>query len=345
MPVCVKCHIEYENGEEFCGICGSPLSTKEKTVSRAAEKNKTKEQKLDGKLVCPACEIIYEKMTTCIRCGATLVRQNPSQEKKELKPPQRLPAKEEIHEEALKVVHPPEVKKEEPKKPYSPEVKKEPPHVQAPEKPGIEKLPGDIRRSVGTSKKSKKNFLRLPFGGFGYLILIAVAIYLLWSTYSYFATKRSGPSTSTSRGNFGQILPSTSVPKTDSSAVPNQEESEKKQPAQEIEGIKGLLEKIRQANLQNNIELFMSCYTADFKDREGKKRTTLESWANFNYLELSYDLKKHSISGNSANARVEWLMQISPKTGGRPEKSKALLDVAFEKETGSWKVKETKPVN
>jgi hypothetical protein len=345
MPVCVKCHIEYENGEEFCRTCGSPLSTKEKPISRAEEKNKTKEQKPNGKLICPACEIIYEKMTTCIRCGATLVRQNPSQEKREPKPPQTLAPKEEIHEEALKVVHPPEVKKEAPKKPYSPEVKKEPPHVQAPEKLGVEKLPGDIRRSVSTSRKSKKNFLRLPFGGFGVLILIIVAIYLLWSMYSYFATKRSGPITSTSQENFGQILPDPSVPKTDSSAVLNREESEKKQPTQEIEGIKGLLEKIRQANLQNNIELFMSCYTADFKDREGKKRTTLESWANFNYLELSYDLKKHSISSNSANARVEWLMQISPKTGGRPEKNKTLLDVTFEKEDGSWKVKEIKPVN
>ncbi len=345
MPVCVKCHIEYGNGEEFCGICGSPLLPKEKPISSAEDKKKTKEEKSIGKLICPACEIIYEKMTTCIRCGATLVRQNPSQEKEEPKPSQKLAAKDEIHEEALKEVHPPEVKKEAPKKPYSPEVKKEPPHVQAPEKLGVEKLPGDIRRSVSTSRKSKKNFLRLPFGGFGVLILIIVAIYLLWSMYSYFATKRPGPITSTSQENFGQILPNTSVPKTDSSAVLNREESEKKQPAREVEGIKGLLEKIRQANLQNNIELFMSCYTADFKNREGKKRTTLESWANFNYLELSYDLKKHSISSNSANARVEWLMQISPKTGGRPEKSKTLLDVTFEKEDGRWKVKEIKPVN
>ena len=37
---------------------------------------------------------------------------------------------------------------------------------------------------------------------------------------------------------------------------------------QEIERIKALLENIRTANLQKNIDLFMSCYALDFKDRE-----------------------------------------------------------------------------
>jgi hypothetical protein len=373
MPVCVKCHIEYENGEEFCGICGSPLLTKEKPISSSEGKNKTKEEKPNGELICPACKLIYEKMTTCIRCGAILVRQNPSQEKEEPERSRTLAAKEKMYEEELKAVHPPEVDKETLKKPYSPGVKKEPPQVQTPENRGIEKLPGDIRRSVSPPRKSRKDFLGLSFKGFGVLILIPVAIYLLWSTYFHFATKRSRPSTSTSQETFGQILHNTSVPKIDSSTVLNPEENQKEKPArsstvskevavtipspsipitpktpisetQDVEGIKGLLEKIRQANLQKNIELFMSCYTADFKDREGKKRTTLESWENFKYLELSYDLKKHSLSGNSANARVEWLMRISPKMGGRSEESKTFLDVTFKKEGGSWKIKEIKPV-
>jgi len=345
MPVCVKCHIEYENGEEFCRICGSPLLPKEKPISSAEEKKKTNEEKPIGKLICPACELVFEKMTNCIRCGAVLVKQNFSQEKEEPKPSQKLAAKDETYKEELKAVHLPELNKEAPKKPYSPGVKKEPLQVQTPEKQSTEKLQVDIRRSASTPRKSKKDFLRLPFGGLGVLILIIVAIYLLWSLYSHFAIERSGPSTSTSQVTFGQILPNPSVPKADSSAVLNQGESEKNQPTLEVEGMKGLLEKIRQANLQKNIELFMSCYTADFKDRESKRRTTLESWENFNYLELSYDLKKHSIAGNSANARVEWLMQISPKTGGRAEQIKTFLDVTFKKEDDSWKVKEIKPVS
>ena len=106
-----------------------------------------------------------------------------------------------------------------------------------------------------------------------------------------------------------------------------------------VDGIKDLLEKIRQANLQNNIDLFMSCYASDFKDREGKRRATLESWEKFNYLDMSYDLKQWSISLDTAEARVGWLMRISPKSGGQPRESKTVLDVPFKKEEDSWKIK------
>ena len=111
---------------------------------------------------------------------------------------------------------------------------------------------------------------------------------------------------------------------------------------QEIENIKALLENIRQANLQKNIDLVISCYATDFKDREGKKKTTLTYWKKFDYLDLSYDLKNPSISADTAKARVEWLIKISPKTGGQPQESKTILDVTFKKEEGDWKIKEVK---
>jgi hypothetical protein len=114
---------------------------------------------------------------------------------------------------------------------------------------------------------------------------------------------------------------------------------------QQIEKIKGLLENIRQANLQKNIDYFISCYATDFKDREIKKKTTLESWKNFDFLDLSYDLKSPSISGDTAKARVEWLMKISPKTGGQPQEIKTILEVTFKKEGDGWRIGEIRPLS
>jgi ketosteroid isomerase-like protein len=110
----------------------------------------------------------------------------------------------------------------------------------------------------------------------------------------------------------------------------------------EIGKIKDLLEKIRQANLRKDIDLFLSCYASDFKDREGKKKATLAHWKNFDYIDLSYDLKNPSISANTAKARVEWLIKISPYTGGQPRESKTILDVILRKEGGEWKIEEVK---
>jgi ketosteroid isomerase-like protein len=112
----------------------------------------------------------------------------------------------------------------------------------------------------------------------------------------------------------------------------------------EIGKIRDLLEKIRQANLRKDIDLFLSCYASDFKDREGKRKATLAHWKNFDYIDLSYDLKNPSISADTARARVEWLIKISPYTGGQPRESKTILDVILRKEGGVWKIEEVKSI-
>jgi hypothetical protein len=110
----------------------------------------------------------------------------------------------------------------------------------------------------------------------------------------------------------------------------------------EVEKIKSLLEDIKQANLRKDIRLFMSCYSLDFKDRNGKRLATLESWKAFDYLDLSYELKRQTISADTADIRVEWVIDISEKMGGAPQKSKAVLDVLLTREEGYWKIKEIK---
>jgi uncharacterized membrane protein YvbJ len=111
----------------------------------------------------------------------------------------------------------------------------------------------------------------------------------------------------------------------------------------EKEKIESLFKKIRQANLNKNIDLFMSCYAIDFKDRKKKEFDTLESWKKFNYLDLAYHLKEQTISGDRANVRVEWQMKVDQKGSKQPEVIKTILDVVLKREGGLWKIIETKP--
>ena len=115
--------------------------------------------------------------------------------------------------------------------------------------------------------------------------------------------------------------------------------------SKEVEKIRSLFENIRKANLQKNIDLFMSCFSRDFNGMEGKRVDTLKMWENFNYLDLTYDLKKQAISGDTANVRLEWLVRTSQKTGGQPQDGKTVLDVTLKREEGLWKIKESKPVS
>jgi hypothetical protein len=105
-----------------------------------------------------------------------------------------------------------------------------------------------------------------------------------------------------------------------------------------------LLENVRLANLRKDINLFMSCYASDFKDREERRRTALESWSRYNYLDLVYALKPESVLIDSAKGRVEWRIRSIPVKGGQPEEGKSVLNVTFQKEKNEWKIKEVAPI-
>ena len=113
----------------------------------------------------------------------------------------------------------------------------------------------------------------------------------------------------------------------------------------DLEKIGSLFENIRQANLQKNIDLFMSCFSSNFNGTEAKRLNTLKMWENYNYLDLSYDLKKRTISGDTADVRLEWLVRTSQKTGGQEKDGRTLLDVTLKREDGRWKITDIKPVS
>jgi len=114
--------------------------------------------------------------------------------------------------------------------------------------------------------------------------------------------------------------------------------------AQEAEKIKSLFENVRKANLQKNIDLFMSCFSRDFKGKDGKRLDALKMWENFNYLDLTYDLKNKNISGDTSHIRLEWLVKTSQRGSGKIQEGKTLLDVTLKREDGLWKIKEIKPI-
>jgi ketosteroid isomerase-like protein len=375
MLACGKCHAEHDDGTEFCQKCGSPLTaiedsrvalselppfgeakaqaeedSSESLSSLLSDETVEVEEPPQKRLVCSRCKLIYEGRETCIRCGASLVEQGASQENERHLTSEALEVEEraviretpQSEEEILpfrwedtQPVSSPELFPLTGRTEEGGEVPKQGPTPKTSE--------SRVERKVILPKKKKFNFRRLPLEALSVLILVIAAGYLLWSLYSNFM-KRPEAGGSLSKGGTQAILtgasaasPPLAPPSTAAqiNALPEM--------SQEIEEIKGLLENIRKANLEKNIELFMSCYASDFKDREGKRRAALEAWKDFDYRDLSFDLTKESISGQTARAKVEWLVKISSKNGGSPEESKTAMDVLFKKEDTGWKIKETKP--
>jgi predicted amidophosphoribosyltransferase len=435
-PICPHCKIIYEFGSS-CLLCGAALVGRsdsqpedETKLANGPEVDETPFQEMTlqkqqietppEKLICPNCKIFYDKMKSCIRCGADLVTHLSSLKKEESKldtspevkqdapqvqPPQDLwmetskkkrtcPYCNTVYDEengcrkcaSFSVKHSLSQEKQKPKpfyKPegikedleaaYSQEVEDEPLQTQTSEKQPLKKITEGIEKRLRLLRRKGKNLQRPSFEAVSIIILMIAAGYFLWSIYSNFIMKQSGPSVPPSGQTAPQAPLSSSTPPYSAATVSEPQEKEKDRsgvdspiskdvPAaippsplipissqapvsedRETENIKFLLENIRKANLQKNIDLFMSCYSSDFKGREGKKKSTLEVWGNFSYLDLSYDLKRLSISGKTAKARVEWLIKFSSKASGQPKKSKTVLDVTLKKEEEGWKIKEIRP--
>jgi hypothetical protein len=321
-----------------------------------------------SRLICPKCKILYERGSSCIRCRSPLVERGASVEREELKPPET-PG---VNEVKPLLVQAPGFKEEEEKTSPKQEVQGEVLKPQSPQRQHApNRLQGGVERKGSLRKRKIDRILHLSFETGKILILVGAAGYLLWSISTHLFLKRPEAGTPTSKGGNNLVLPHSSVAPNPPTSVTEPQEIRDKQKAenpsmskevavtvsqpssptpsasgvtemQELEGIRTLLENVRQGNLLKNIELFMACYSPSFKDREGKKRETLKTWGDFNYRDLSYDLRNCSISGSIAHARVAWRISFFPKTGGPAQEDQTVLEVRFERREDGWKILEVK---
>lgn len=373
--------MDYENDKRFCTQCGSFLVQKEGLLSEMGDPGEIIEEKPREKFICPSCKIIYEKTKACIRCGAEVVSLSSFKIQEEIvktpepeaeKQPSKVLTTQEWIETPLEHLICKVCKKEhlggkscircgaelvsassspsakekiKPPRSLTPKksTQKQPTPSEGEEIPFQEETaaPPSLKMTVEEQlkkgrllRKVKRDYPRTVLNWSGIAIICIAAGYLLWSMYAHIFSQKPDPVVTppSTEKAFTPTPASSSISSSGASFTETDE----------IDKIKSLLENIRKANLRKDLDLFLSCYSNDLKDREGKKKSTLESWEHFNFLDLTYHLGNLTLSGDQARARVEWLVKFSPKRGGSSQESKTILDVVFKKEQGMWKIVEVK---
>ncbi len=95
---------------------------------------------------------------------------------------------------------------------------------------------------------------------------------------------------------------------------------------------------LKQANLTKNIDLFLSCYSPEFKSLKEKKSATLASWEQYDYRTLDYALRDQRLSESGASAVVEWSMNAYSRRTGDSLSTKMAFRVVMRKENGLFKI-------
>lgn len=105
-----------------------------------------------------------------------------------------------------------------------------------------------------------------------------------------------------------------------------------------ITGVKELLEKIKKANLDKDIELFSSCYSQDYEGLDKRKEKALNLWKNFDFIHLEYILKDSIIKEREGTIRVSWDIKVRSRSGEIKD-IRDDLTVFIIKDGDLWKIK------
>lgn len=124
---------------------------------------------------------------------------------------------------------------------------------------------------------------------------------------------------------------------TASRAAQSQEQSQRR-PVTAADEINGLFASLRQANLEENIDTFMTYYAVDFPDRAGKEQKTLETWQRYDFVSLDFFVFDLQVSGDRAQASVGWEIALLEKGAGEPRLIETTNQVALKRGGSGWQI-------
>jgi hypothetical protein len=102
-----------------------------------------------------------------------------------------------------------------------------------------------------------------------------------------------------------------------------------------------LLDRIRQAQLEKNIDLFLSAYSPGFPQIEKKREKVLKIWQTYDFLEIRYlidDFRQKDAS--TFSAKVTWNIKTQNIDTNEIKTSLKSYHVFFSKGSGKWLIQD-----
>jgi hypothetical protein len=114
----------------------------------------------------------------------------------------------------------------------------------------------------------------------------------------------------------------------------------------EQEDMINLLGKIRQAQLQKDIHLFMEAYSPDFPESGQKRETMLAIWKKYTYLNSQFKLTDlQQETPNKALGKVIWDIKAQDQENGSIRSITKAYQVTFSKKSGKWLIQNLKSID
>lgn len=123
-------------------------------------------------------------------------------------------------------------------------------------------------------------------------------------------------------------------------SAPMASKPEKQRPAVGEKEVRLLLEDIKNANINKDINLWSSRYSRAYL--EGRKEGILEQWNKYDFTSLAYQIDDLNVKGDSVTAVITWDMDLFEKNTGWTKKTHSRLLSDFIVEDGKLKISSVK---
>lgn len=111
-----------------------------------------------------------------------------------------------------------------------------------------------------------------------------------------------------------------------------------KPPLSSEEEIKKVFETVQKAMETQDINLYMSGFSAAFPGFEDKKKQTAKTWEENDLTDIRFTLRDLIIQKDTAEVTVEWSFTSKNKKGSQAEPLTSETGATLQKETGQWKI-------
>jgi hypothetical protein len=97
---------------------------------------------------------------------------------------------------------------------------------------------------------------------------------------------------------------------------------------------------MREGHLKKDIVLYMSAYSLTFPGLDEKRRTTLRSWNNYDYINLVFSLDEiQPIDADNVVVKATWYIDTKDRSNQELASVKQTYEVRFVKELGKWRIR------
>lgn len=106
-----------------------------------------------------------------------------------------------------------------------------------------------------------------------------------------------------------------------------------------------LLNNLRQAQVDKDINRLMSCYAMAFPGRDRKAEDTQKAWQDFDFTAMFFSIEDLQADGpEHARARVVWDLQLRDRRTDEFLTATQIFRVEFVKEQGAWRIRSLEEV-